>query len=274
MLAIQEQRRIYQQAYLPEHLPGYVEAVSGAKPYLHDDYLCFLHKKHLIFIGYPLGSKSVDPVCIYDSVCERFIPATVAVIAPEIWMPPDTCEHHPADSYYRLSLPLKSLDAGRAYMIRRAEKELQITAGEFGKEHRKLVNAFLAARKFTPAQKYVFKHIHRYLKNSKSTRLIEARKGRRLVAFTIADMGSADYAFYMFNFRSTKDKIPGASDLLFNEMVKMSQSEGKQAINLGLGIHPGIRRFKEKWGGIPFLSYSSALVHRKPMDLGKLANKL
>jgi hypothetical protein len=78
----------------------------------------------------------------------------------------------------------------------------------------------------------------------------------------------------MFNLRSTKDNVPGASDLLFHEMVNISQSEGKRAINLGLGIHPGIRRFKEKWGGVPFLSYSSALVHRKPLGLGNLANKL
>jgi hypothetical protein len=274
MLDSEDHRRIYQHAYLPEHLPDYVVAVSGAKPYLHDNYLCFFHKKHLIFIGYPLGNKSADPAPIYDTVCERYMPVTVAVIAPKIWLLPGTFVEHPPDKYYRLSLPLKSLDSGLAYMIRRAEKELQITSGEFGKEHRKLVNAFLAAHKLTPSQKYVFKHIHHYLKNSESSRLIEARKGAQLVAFTIADMGSADYAFYMFNLRSTKYKIPGASDLLFNEMVNMSQSEGKKAINLGLGIHPGIRRFKEKWGGIPFLSYSSALVHRKPMGLGTLANKL
>jgi hypothetical protein len=274
MLDSEDHRRIYQHAYLPEHLPGYVEAVSGAKPYLHDDYLCFFHKKHLIFVGYPVGKQSADPARIYDTVCERYMPVTVAVIAPEIWLPADTCEQHPPDQYYRLGLPLKSLDSGLAYMIRRAKKELQITSGEFGKEHRKLVNSFLAAHDLTSAQKYVFRHIHPYLKKSKSTRLIEARKGNRLVAFTIADMGSADYAFYMFNFRSTKDKIPGASDLLFHEMVKISQSEGKKAINLGLGIHPGICRFKEKWGGIPFLSYASALVYRKSMDLGKLANKL
>jgi hypothetical protein len=68
--------------------------------------------------------------------------------------------------------------------------------------------------------------------------------------------------------------VPGASDLLFNEMVKLAQSEGKQAINLGLGIHPGIRRFKEKWGGQPFLAHNSVLIHRKPALLGKLANKL
>ena len=274
MLDSADYRRIYQHAYLPEHLPDYVEAVSRAKPYLHDEFLCFLLKKHLIFIGYPLVNPTADPAPIYDSVCELYRPDTVAVIASEIWLPPGTFEEHPPDSFYRLNLPMKSLGASLAYMIRRAEKELHVNTGKYGKEHRRLVKAFVAAHKLTPEQKYIYKNIHRYVKKSKSAFLIEARKGTRLAAFTIADMGSAEYAFYMFNFRSTKDKIPGASDLLFYEMVKMSQSEGKKAINLGLGIHPGIRHFKEKWGGIPFLAYSSALVHRKPVDIGKLAHKL
>jgi len=57
-------------------------------------------------------------------------------------------------------------------------------------------------------------------------------------------------------------------------MVNLAQSEGKKTINLGLGINKGIRQFKEKWGGVPFLPYASALVHRGPVDLGRLAKKL
>jgi hypothetical protein len=57
-------------------------------------------------------------------------------------------------------------------------------------------------------------------------------------------------------------------------MVQLAQSDRKQAINLGLGIHPGIRRFKEKWGGEPFLAHNSVLIQRKQVMLGKLANKL
>ncbi|MHC4458100.1 MAG: hypothetical protein ACYS0I_13635 [Planctomycetota bacterium] len=274
MLTSGKHRWIYQHAYLPEHIPSYVEAVSGAKAHLLDNYLCYSHRSHLIFIGFPLGKRPSDLPQAYDSACEFFKPATVAIIAPEIWLPSGTFETYPTDSYYRLKLPLKSYDSAVAYMIRRAAKELRVAYNEFGKEHRRLVKVFLSKHKLTSEQIHVFKHIHHYLKNCESTRLIEARKGAQLVAFTIADMGSADYAFYMFNFRSTKNMIPGASDLLFNEMVNLARSEEKKAINLGLGIHPGIRRFKEKWGGIPFLSYTSALVHRKPMELGKLANKL
>jgi hypothetical protein len=57
-------------------------------------------------------------------------------------------------------------------------------------------------------------------------------------------------------------------------MVNLAQSEGKAALNLGLGIHPGIRHFKEKWGGIPFLPYSYAVINRKPIDLGTLGEKI
>jgi lysylphosphatidylglycerol synthetase-like protein (DUF2156 family) len=112
------------------------------------------------------------------------------------------------------------------------------------------------------------------MKRSKTAHLLEARQADRLVAFSIVDLGSARYAFYQFNFRTAKIAVPGASDLLFNEMVQLAQSAGKQAINLGLGIHPGIRRFKEKWGGQPFLAHNSVLIHRKSVVLGNLANKL
>jgi hypothetical protein len=275
MLSGEELNRIYRQAYIPEHLPEYVEAVSGAQAHLLGNYLCFTRKAHLIFIGYPLGVDSDDTPRAYARACERFDPSTVALIAPDIRLPPATVEMQPPDSYYRLRLPLKSLSPDVAYMVRRAEKELKFRYGRFGKEHKKLIKEFIAGHDLTREQVYVFKHVGDYVKHSKTAKLLEARKADRLAAFTVADMGSADYAFYLFNFRSPKTSVAGASDFLFSEMVKLAQSEGKQAINLGLGIHAGIRQFKEKWAGVPFLPYRSAFIERKPSpDLGKLADKL
>ncbi len=57
-------------------------------------------------------------------------------------------------------------------------------------------------------------------------------------------------------------------------MVKLALTEGKKTVNLGLGVNAGIRRFKEKWGGAPFLNYSSVLVDKRKVDLGRLAQKL
>jgi hypothetical protein len=274
MLNGKEIKWIHRHAYLPEHLPDYVGAVSGAEPFLHRHYLYFLSKKHLIFNGYPLQPEADPPDRIYDSICERCQPATVAVITAAIWLPAEQCEQQTTDSYYRLDLPITPIDAAVAYMLRRALRELQVTRGSFGKEHKKIIKAFLANHTFTRQQKYLFKHIPHYLKASKSTVLLEARREGKLAAFNIVDLGAADYAFYLFSFRSTKINVPGASDLLFYEMVNLAQAEGKKAINLGLGVNAGIRRFKEKWGGVPFLSYASAMIRRGSLDIGRLAKKL
>ena len=274
MLNDQERKWIYRRAYLPEHLPDYVGAVSGAEPFLQQNYLYFFAKKHLIFNGFPLDSDSVPPGAIYDSIRERLQPATAAVIAPNIWLTAEQYDHLVCDRYYRLNMPLTAIKSAVAYMLRRARRELQVTRGSFGKEHQKLIKAFIAEHSFNRRQKYLFKQIGPYLKASGSAVLLEARKGKKLAAFNIVDLGAADYAFYLFNFRSGKLNVPGASDLLIYEMVSLAQLKGKKAVNLGLGINSGVRRFKEKWGGAPFLEYSSVFVDKREVDLGNLAKKL
>ncbi len=274
MLSNQDLSYIYRHAYIPEHLPNYVEAISNANPHLIEDHLCFTKKNHLIFIGYSLSGDNRDSARAYTAACNEFQPSTAAIIAPKLWKLADSFEEQSADSYYRLDLPVGPIAPGVAYMIRRAKKDLTICNGKFGKEHKKLIKGFLSGLDLSASQQYIFKHIHYYLKRSTTGRLLEARRNGLLAAFTIVDLGSADFAFYLFNFRSNKVHVPGASDLLFREMVDLAQSEGKKSINLGLGINTGIRRFKEKWGGVPFLPYVSALVHRGPVDIGRLARKL
>ena len=274
MLSSNEHNRIYRQAYVSEHLPDYVGAISGGEPYLFQDYLCYFQGNHLLFIGYPLVDKPAEVSRVYQAACERLNPGTVMLIAEDLSWLPEKNQTHAADQYYRLDLPLKHLNPDVAYMVRRAERDLRIETGQFGREHKKIIKDFIGRQNLTDEQIHIFKHVQHYLKGSKTAHLLEVRKAGRLVAFSVVDMGSARYAFYQFNFRSAKITVPGASDLLFNEMVQLAQSEGKQAINLGLGIHPGIRRFKEKWGGEPFLAHHSVLIQRQPVGMGKLADKL
>jgi hypothetical protein len=197
----------------------------------------------------------------------------VAIVAPQIWLPANAYEPGPTDRYYRLDLPIGSSKPGVTYMVRRAARQVRVTDGKFDREHRKLVERFLAAHEFSAEQTHIYKRLKQYYQKSKSACLLEARFSNALIAFTIVDVGAADYAFYMFSIRSPAS-VPGTSDLLFRKMVDLAQAEGKKAINLGLGIHSGIRGFKEKWGGVPFLSHCSALVHKGPPDLGNLAAKL
>lgn len=274
MLTEQERRRIYQQAYLPEHLPDYVTAVSSSQPYLISDHLCLFRQRHLTFIGYPLGDPDADTAQAYNEACRHLQPASVAIIAPTIWFPEQTHLNRPSDYYYRLDLPLPSISPAVTYMVRRAEKELVVSQGRFGKEHKSLIQHYLSGYGLIAEQKYIFKKIPRYLRMSATGRLLEARKGKVLVAFTIMDIGSADYAFYLFNFRSRQINVPGASDLLFLEMMKLARAEGKKALNLGLGVHAGIRHFKKKWGGVPFWPYASTKFVRAQMVSGRLIDKL
>jgi len=274
MLSKDERLRIYRQAYIPEHLPDYVTGISGAEPILIENHLCFCHRRHMIFIGFPLGDPTSNTARSYFSACERCKPATVSIIAPKIWLTEDDYEKQPPDSYYRLKLPLDAIQAEVVYMVRRARRDLVTSYGQFSRDHKRLVKEFLKARQLTPEQIYLFKHLDHYLKHSPSVVLLDARKGSRLAAFTVMDLGAADYAFYLFNFRSTKFNIPGASDLLFHEMVNIAQSNGKKAVNLGLAINAGNRRFKEKWGGAPFLSFETAMVYRERQDFDRLARKL
>ena len=274
MLTSEERDLVYQRAYLPEHLVDYVKSISGAEAYIHDDHLCFTARNHLIFIGYPLKAESNTPQ-VYESACNRFQPATVAIIAPQLWFPPYTCQNWCEDAYYHLALPVPHIPPDVAYMVRRAARELQVLQGKFGREHQKLVKEFLAGHELTEEQRLIFEGMPHYLARSETARLLEARhQNGALVAFTVMDLGAAKYAFYLFNFCSTRQKVPGASDLLFHKMLCLAQEEGKAAINLGLGIHPGIRHFKEKWGAAPFLPCTSCLLHRQPVQIRTLLDKL
>lgn len=274
MLNDQERTLIYNRAYIPEHLPDYVEAISATEAHLHDTCICYTGQRHLIFVGYPLDDKEGDIAPVYESALKRFKPATVSIIAPRLCFGSHVKEHE-HDDYYRLELPCASMSSGVSYMVRRAARELSVTVGRFGSEHAGLIGDFIGTRDIRPGHKEIFSRLHRYMEQSGHARLLEARKANgTLSAITIVDTGSAHYAFYLFNFRSPGEEIPGVSDLLFHEMVRLSEREGKGAINLGLGINEGNRRFKEKWGGTTFLPCISTTVGRHPPVLETLLNKL
>ncbi len=274
MLTPEESNFIYQWAYLPEHLPQYVESISGAEAYLYFAHLCFVKGNHLIFIGYPLSAES-NTQQAYETACHRFQPITVAIVTPQLWFTPASYEDWHEDTYYRLTLPLQNMSPEVAYMVRRAARELQAIEGKFSQEHQQLVKEFLLGHKVTEEQRLIFERIPKYLAYSKTARLLEVRRENGvLVAFSVVDLGSVDYAFYLFNFRSIKENVPGASDLLFQKMVFLAEAEGKKAINMGLGINRGILHFKQKWGGVPFLPYVSCLIRRQPVQMEALFDKL
>ena len=54
MITAKQQNYIADHAYIPEHIPHYVTAISQTEPFLVGDFLVYVKKDRLIFVGYPL----------------------------------------------------------------------------------------------------------------------------------------------------------------------------------------------------------------------------
>jgi hypothetical protein len=263
MIDQSETEHIYTNAYVPEHLVDYVSAISDAEPFLFEQYLCYKRGETLIFIGYPLGvpfdQKQMESNL--EVAAKAIKPRIVALVAPIIGLSRVRPIQKSSDSYYRLDLDGFIASLGVQSMVRRASRELSVEAGnEWGKEHKALVTEFLASHEVSEETESIFARIPEYMASATTALLLSARNQEgTLIALDVADYGSKDYAFYMFNFASRGHYVPGASDLLLHELVTIAQKKGKRFINLGLAINAGITFFKQKWGGVSFLNHEFVL---------------
>lgn len=277
MLTSQEEDYLKKQAYIPEHLPAYGAVVSQTEPVLIKDFLFYFGKGFLIFIAYPLNQKfnQIEAQKILSQAIKRFRPAQVAILGPEL--PLVEANLLQEDDYFKLDLTNLAIPAKVKNTIQRAGKEIQVEINqEFRDEHQQLINEFLHTHPVDEATKYIFQRIPQYLGATSSAYLFNARTPQgNLVAFDVAEFGAQVYAFYMFNFRSRRHYVPGASDLLLYSLIREAQKRGKINLNLGLGINPGISFFKKKWGGVPFLQYKYTVYHPDyPQSLEGLWQKM
>lgn len=257
MLTEDEESFVLKHAYIPEHVVSYVAPISKLEPFLISDYLCYFGENRLSFIGYPLGTEFDEKILekTLKKAVEEFSPENVAVIAPRLPFIEKEIEES-SDKYFLLDLRSLHINRKLRNILARASRDLVIERGEITGEHRRLVQKFLESRSIDKRTKYIFENIAVYTSSSPTAVVLDARnKSRNLAAFNVIDLASRDYAFYMFNFISRENYVPGASDLLFNEFIKIAREKGKKSINMGLGINEGVTRFKEKWGGRPFLNY-------------------
>lgn len=272
MISPPEECFITDHAYVPEHLPGYVCAISGAEPHLlGEDYLCFRMEDTLLFNGYPLRGSFAESALgrAIETAVSRFKPRQVALIAPKIPEGVAAGQPRERDQCYRLDLLRVPRDGKLRNMLRRASRDTRVeSTHDIREEHRALIAEFLETRPVSQQIRYIFERIPAYVASVPTALVFGLRdRAEALVAFDVAEFGAKEYAFYQFNFRSRKPYVPGASDLLLDAMIGAARSEGKRFLNLGLGIHPGVQRFKEKWGGAPFLSYEYCRFASAPPNL-------
>jgi len=266
-------------AYVPEHLPHYVTAISRTEPFIFGDFLTYAKKDHMIFIGYPFKDPFDEKrmrSALEDAI-KRFKPESVLLTAPAIPSCLSDYPHTPPDHYYRLDLSALSISQKLRNMLSRAGRELSLEKNRnFNEEHRKMVEDFLKTHPVDEATRFIFERIGEYLSSSNSAWIFDARNKRGdLVAFDVAEFGAKDYAFYMFNFSSEALYLPGASDLILSKVIGRAKAENKKYINLGLGINPGVTFFKRKWGGVPFLPYAFCVYTPSRVEvLDRLLQKL
>ncbi|MEW6668068.1 MAG: hypothetical protein AB1512_22885 [Thermodesulfobacteriota bacterium] len=261
MLGPEERKHILRWAYIPEHLPDYVTAVTGMEPFLFRNHVFYRRGDILVFVGYPLEGVFTDAdlgECLVEAT-GAFRPGTISLIAPRLpdWKRP--AQRGKEDAYYRIDLRTLHPRSKVRNMTRRASTEVACEkGGHLGEEHIRLIRDFIAMRKLEEGTRLILERVPDYVNSVPTAVVFSAReRSGRLAGFTVAEYGAKDYGFYMFNFRSGECGVPGVSDLLLHEAMQTALAEGKTFMNLGLGIREGVAFFKKKWGAKHFLDYET-----------------
>lgn len=260
MLTPEEEKYVLSNAYIPEHILNLMVPISKGEPYLRSGYLYFLKENWIIFVGYPLehAFRTEDLERVLDATIKEHKPKYLWLIAPEIPHPLiQSCKEKESDHYYKLELDGFEVKKDMLRAIRKASKDLKVERGRgILKEHAILISEFIENERPRALIRELFLGMEEYVNISKDAIVLSAfDKQGGLTAFYVVEMGAFNFATYVVGCYSRVNYVPNASDLLFFEMINLSKERGKGYIHLGLGVNEGIRRFKEKWGGVPFLKY-------------------
>ena len=255
-----DERYALARAYVPEHIPSLMATISRAAPFLVEDYLGFAKDNWVIFVGYPLAQEFSAEQCdeTIARVLETRHPEYLWFIGPEI--PPSlaqSCRTRESDVYFRLELAQTPIKASLQREVNQAAKTLTVErARAFQREHQSLADELMRREKLPPLIAELYRAMPDYVARSETACVLNARDARgKLTAFFVVEPAAEQFDTYVLGCHSKKNYAPHASDLLFAEMIALARARGKQTINLGLGVNEGIKHFKTKWGGKPYLKY-------------------
>jgi hypothetical protein len=260
MITPEEEAYVLERAYVPEHIVSLMALISKGAPFFKEDHLGFVKDNWLILVGYPLDGNFSHKRCekILKQAVEAYRPEYLWFIGPEIPISLlDSCKERQTDQYYKLNLEQTKLKPSLQRVADKASKELMVERGHsISKEHEALISELLKREKLPPRVRELYRAMPDYVGHSSSACVLNARdKNGKLCAFYVIELGAKNFSTYILGTHSKKHYVPHASDLLFLEMIKLTLEHGKTIVNLGLGVNEGIRRFKKKWGGTPYLNY-------------------
>jgi len=260
MITPSQEDYILTKAYVPEHIVSLMVLISKGEPFLVEDYLGFAKDNWTILVGYPIEKDFSIERCekVVEHVLASYRPEYLWFIGPEIPSPLlDSSTEKQKDQYYILDIQEKKPRPSLQRIAEKASKELNIEWGHsYSKDHESLTAEFLKREALPPRLRELYLAMPQYVPHSKSSYVLNAwNKKEKLSAFYVVDLAAKDFTTYLLGCYSKKNYVPHASDLLFSEMINLSYKHQKKTINLGLGVNEGIRRFKEKWGGVPSLPF-------------------
>ncbi len=260
MITPQDRDYILRNAYVPEHVIDLMVAISRGTPFLMEDHVGYEKDDWLIFVGYPLDRAFSLERCervvrklVEESRHERFW--YIGPQVPDILL--ESCTERESDEYYTLDLDQMTVRGSLRSAAEKAEKVLAVERSRtFTKEDEELGSELLEREPLAPRVRELYRAMPRYVAESPSAWVLNGwdEKGR-LSAFYVVDLGAKHFATYVVGGHSKRHYVAHASDRLFLEMIRLAKESGKDTIHLGLGVNEGIRRFKRKWGGVPFLKY-------------------
>jgi hypothetical protein len=260
MITPEEEAYTQARAYVPEHIVSLMTLISKGNPFLIEDHLALVKDNWLILVGYPLETHYSQERCgrILKQAVETFRPEYLWFIGPEI--PPllsDSGKERQTDEYYIIDIEQTKLKPSLQRAADKAAEELIVERGHsISKEHEALISELLEREPLPARVRELYHAMSDYVGRSPSAWILDALDKRgNLCAFMVVELGAKNFSAYILGSHSKKHYVPHASDLLFLEMINLTREQGKNIINLGLGVNEGIRRFKKKWGGKPFLRY-------------------
>jgi hypothetical protein len=270
MLTDQEKAYILDQAYVPEHCIRLMTQVSGGEPFLIDNFFICLKKNWLILVGYPLEDNfTLDRLeAILAKVKKNICPDFISLIAPQI---PSSlaavCQESQSDIYFTMETRDPVMRSPLKRNLKKARQNLRVEfSHRMQGDHQELMHEFVARKRLPERVKRLFFKMPEFLACSDKAQVLNAwDKEGKLAAFYVADFEAKRFSNYIIGCYSQKNYVLGASDLLLFELINLSREYDKLYVHLGLGVNAGIRRFKEKWGGVPVRPYEMGeLVLKKP----------
>lgn len=271
MLSPEQEKYILQNAYVPEHITNLMVGISDGEPFWVEDYVIYARADWLIFVGYPLGrhyQAGAFTATLNDTI-KKFHSAYTWFIVPEIPQPfLRAARQRESDEYYKLDIPNQTVKRNLVQVVQKAAAGLRVEISRrFPPDHITLTKEFLKREKTAPRVRELFLRMPEYVAGSSTSRVLSARDpDGNLSAFYVVELAAAKFATYVVGCFSKNHYVAHASDLLFFEMIKLAGENHKEYIHLGLGVNEGIRRFKKKWGGAPFLRYEFCELSAGPEE--------